>query len=490
MLNYTNFFCFFAQYKVRIGGKDLKNKFGKFILFAITFGSLVLFMIFSKDFFNAILYGVNVNYSYGVGFYVSVVSLVIFVIFFVFFWFMVLKDKKIKYKLFMFVLPITIVYICAIINTMTGIGGINNVNNIVARTSTMPIATNIPVNVIIIFVISIIYLGLIFVSFSIILRPIKKVEVAVVGIARGNIKEEIKIGNSKELKTIERGLNKISGSIKNNKVMFDKLNNEYSKYLPTQFVKQLGKKSVLDMSLGCNIQKEITSVFIDIKNSTKTSFTLSLTENFNFINRYLGLIGPVVRNYGGFVDKYLGDGVLAIFTDADVAIRASNAIINKIKSDSDTLGLIGIEIKIGIHTGQVVMGVIGEKKRLSATVVSNSVNIASYLEKMNKKLGTQVLFTKNTLDRLNQKHKINYRYVGTMPPFEGKMETVSMFELLDTYNRSTIKKLNDSKLYFESAIRSWESGGSKGKEFMKKAIEIAPDDKVAKMYYNKMCKKR
>lgn len=468
----------------------MNNKFAKFLLFAITTGSLVVFMIFSKDFFNAILYGVNVNVNYGAGFYIAIVSLIIFIISFIIFWLVALKDKKIKYKLFMFVLPITFVYICAVINTMTGLGGINTANTMVARTSAMPVASNIPVNIILIFVMSFIYLGLIFISFSIILRPIKKVETAVVGIARGNIKGDIKLGSSKELKTIEKGLNKISGSIKNNKVMFDRLNNEYSKYLPTQFVKQLGKKSILDMSLGCNIQKEITSVFIDIKNSTKTSFTLSLTENFNFINRYLGLIGPVVRNYGGFIDKYLGDGVLAIFTDPDVAIKASNAIINKIKSDSDTLGLVGIEIKIGIHTGQVVMGVIGEKKRLSATVVSNSVNIASYLEKMNKKLGTQVLFTKSTLDRLNQKSKLNYRYVGTMPPFEGKMETVSMFELLDVYNKSTIKKLNDSKIYFESAIRSWESGGSKGKEFMKKAIEIAPNDKVAKLYLGKMSRKK
>ena len=77
-----------------------------------------------------------------------------------------------------------------------------------------------------------------------------------------------------------------------------------------------------------------------------------------------------------------------------------------------------------------------------------------------------------------------------MPPFEGKMETVSMFELLDVYNKSTIKKLNESKIYFESAIRSWESGGSKGKEFMKKAIEIAPNDKVAKLYLGKMSRKK
>lgn len=228
---------------------------------------------------------------------------------------------------------------------------------------------------------------------------------------------------------------------------------------------------------------------MDIKNSTKTSFTLSLSENFSFINRYLGIIGPIVRNSGGFIDKYLGDGVLAVFTNPEIALNVSTEIIRRIQDDSQNLGLMGIEVKIGVHTGEVVMGIVGDKKRMNATIISDSVNIASYLERVNKKLGTQVLFTKDTLDKLGIKSKINYRYVGTMPIAEGKVESVSIFECLDVYEKEKLNNLKQTRIYFESALRSYESGGSKAKELLKKCLEVEPTDAVAKMYFKKASKK-
>lgn len=467
----------------------MKNKVLKIILFSIVFGSLTVFLIFSGEFYRAILYTIA-PVVYSVGFYISIIMLIIFLISFIAFWFVVLKDKKIKTRIFMFLLPLTLLYVCTIINvySFNGFGG--SYANGGAVSPVASVFGGMSINVIVIVILSAIYLGIMFLAFSFFLRPIKKVETAVVGLARGNVENDIKINGGQELKTIEKGLIKIGNNLKQNKVMFDKLNTEYSKYLPNQFVRQLGKKSVLELSLGCNIQKEITSVFIDIKNSTKTSFTLSLSENFKFINRYLGIIGPIVRSYGGFIDKYLGDGVLAIFADPDVAMRASVDISKKIEEDSNKLGILGIDVKIGLHTGQVVMGVIGEKKRLSATVISESVNIASYLEKMNRKLGTQILFTKATLNKLSKSSKIDFRYMGTVQLTEGKLESISIFENLNIYDRKHLDQIKQARTYFESAIRSWESGGNKAKELMNKAIEIAPEDTVAKLYLNRISKNK
>lgn len=466
----------------------MRNKIGKIILFSIVFGSLVIFVIFSNSFFGAFSYGVgygnNVATPYTFGFYLSVAMLIVFVISFIAFWLLILKDKKIKTKVFMFILPITVLFVCTLfnmINMTSGMGaGFGNYTNRISVG-----ITSMPINIIIITCVSAVYLGILFVVLSLLLNPIKKVQGAVVGLASGHTDKEIRIGGSSEMQTIEAGLEKINDNLKQNKEMLGKLNNEYSKYLPDQFVKQLGKKSILDLSLGCNIQKEVTSVFIDIRNSTKTSLTLSLAENFAFINRYLGIIGPIVRSNEGFIDKYLGDGVLAVFTNADVAMKASTQIVKKIRADSDELGILGVEVKIGIHTGEVVMGVIGEKKRLNATIISETVNIASHLEKMNRKLGTQILFTKDTLNKM-QRSKCNYRYVGTLQLSEAKAENISVFENIDVYKKEKQNNLIKTKSNFESAIRSYESGGSKARELLCKCIEIEPTDVVAKLYLSKI----
>lgn len=467
----------------------MRSKVGKIVLFAIVFGSLTVFILFSNDFFRAFTYngsgyGVGRASRYNFGFYLSIAMLIVFVISFIIFWAVILKDKKIKTKMFLVILPLTLFYICTafnVINITSALGTtayINRVNVGIA---------NMPLNIILVCCISAVYLGLMFLIISFMLMPIKRVQGAVIDIAQGHLDEDIRIGNSIEMQAIESGLEQISERFKQNKEMYTKLNNEYSKYLPDQFVKNLGKKSILDLSLGCNIQKEVTSVFIDIRNSTKTSLTLSLEDNFAFINRYLGIIGPIVRNQGGFIDKYLGDGVLAVFTSPDVAMKASVKIIESINRDSEELGIIGVEVKVGIHTGEVMMGVIGEKKRLNATIVSESVNIASHIEKMNRKFGTQILFTKDTLNKLS-KFKCNYRYVGTVAVGDGKAESVSLFENIDVYDRRKLTNLIKSKKDFESAIRSYESKGSKAWDLLNRCLEIEPTDTVAKMYLKRMKK--
>lgn len=441
-----------------------------------------IFLILSNYFFDYFYY-MPYDQTPSEMFWVSVVFLGLAIICNILLFIFVLKDKKVVTKLYCTIMPITLAFAAALYYLT--IDNDNVVRLMMQRSGGVISFGNISIEIL--YLIVGLYFILIFGLIAVIIKPLKQVERAVVSLEDGYIREEIKIGSGKEFRAIESGLNKINNNYKESKIMFDKLNNEYSKYLPQQFVKELGKKNILELSLGCNIQKEVTMAFIDIRNSTKTSYTLSLAENFAFINKYLGIIGPIVRKNDGYVDKYLGDGVLAVYLSPESALKASNEIIKAINQDSKQLGIYSTTVGIGIHTGRVVMGVIGDKKRLSATIISESVNSASYLEKLNRKLGTNLLFTKETLNKLNKNCIVNYRYVGN---FEFVKNTnLSIFECLDSYEPKKRENLIKTKTDFENAVRCFELGGGSCKKAFEKILSIEKTDKVSKYYIDKLKEK-
>lgn len=450
----------------------------------IAVGFTGIFLILSNyffDYFYYFQYGKRPNEMFFVALAFLILAVICNILLFIF----VLKDKKVVTKLYCAILPITLIFSAALYYLVLDKNGSTMVRMIFGGVNDISVSSSKLQEVA--YLLISLYLVILFVVIGVIVKPIKDVERAICKLQHGKIDEDIKIGSGKEFTIIEKGLNKINANYKESKVLFDRLNNEYSKYLPQQFVKELGKKSVLELSLGTNIQKEITSVFIDIRNSTKTSYTLSLSENFTFINKYLGIIGPIVRKHNGFVDKYLGDGVLAIFLRPEEAINASNEIIKTINQDSKKLGMYSTEVGIGVHTGTVVIGVIGDKKRLSATVISDSVNSASYLEKLNKVLGSNMLFTKETLNNLPKGYGLNYRYVGA---FElSKDNSVSVFESLDAYDSKKRDNLSSIKSDFENGVRCFELGGGSCKKVFEKCLTKEKNDKVS-LYYLKKCSEK
>lgn len=457
----------------------------KIFLSILAVGFTGTFLILSNCFFEYFYYS-KLGKPAGTMFYVSLAFLILALISNILLFIFVLKDKKVITKLYCSILPVTLLFSVALYYLLVDTSQSNIVRLISQNLGDGIRIGNATIEFV--YVLIALYVVVLFTLIAVIVRPLNKVQNAVTELGSGYTDKEIKLGDGKEFSIIEKGLNKINENYKESRVMFDKLNYEYSKYLPQQFVKELGKKSVLELSLGCNIQKEVTSVFIDIRNSTKTSYTLSLSENFNFINKYLGLIGPIVRKYNGFVDKYLGDGVLAIFLAPEVAIKACIEIIKTINLDSKSLGIYNTKVGVGVHTGQVLIGVIGDKKRLSATVISDSVNSASYLEKLNRELGTNLLFTKNTLNTLSKDFDINYRYVGT---FElSKDNKISVFECLDCYEDKKKASLKASKNDFENAVRCYELGGTNCKKIFEKCLAHDKTDKVAKYYIDKIKNKK
>lgn len=331
----------------------------------------------------------------------------------------------------------------------------------------------------------IVYIFLVFLTLYINLYPIKKIEKNTELLSNGKDNKNVILG-SKEFEKIQENLQAIEDKNDQSEEYKSKLKNEYYKFVPKEFYEHLGKNEVFELKLGESVQKEVTVLFIDIKHSFRASETLSLEENFKFINSYLSVVGECVRNNKGFIDKFLGDGVLAVFLNETDALKCSTEIAQNFENiNLVSIGNEKIKYGMGIHCGKVVIGIVGEKERLTPTIISDSVNLASKIEHLNRIFLSNILFTKEVLNNIPRDFELNYRYVGTVNIDD---IGVSLFENLDGYAGSNKTAYLKTKLIFETAVRKFEEKDYKeARKLFLNVLKINEDDNLSKFYLKK-CK--
>jgi class 3 adenylate cyclase len=153
-------------------------------------------------------------------------------------------------------------------------------------------------------------------------------------------------------------------------------------------------------------RRTATILFSDIRGFTAMSENMSPTEVVTFLNSYFTEMVEAVFLEEGFLDKFIGDGLMAVFNalgdspdHAQRAVRAGlrmKALVGKINGERSVLGKPPIEIGIGIHTDDIVLGNVGSLKRLQYTAIGDGVNVSSRVEALNKEFGTTLLITETT----------------------------------------------------------------------------------------------
>jgi len=197
-----------------------------------------------------------------------------------------------------------------------------------------------------------------------------------------------------------------------------RLNSSLERFIPREVLSFLQKKSIVEIELGDHCEQPMSVMFADIRDFTTLSESMTPEQNFKFINSYLRRMGPVVRRHGGFVDKYLGDGIMALFpgeahhaVDASLALRVALEEYNLHRSRS---GYATIRMGIGIHRGVLMLGTIGENQRMDSTVISDTVNAASRLEGLTKKFARNILISGETMEAMGLEQSSEYQveYLG------------------------------------------------------------------------------
>jgi adenylate cyclase len=259
-----------------------------------------------------------------------------------------------------------------------------------------------------------------------------------------------------------------------------------ARFVPREFLSVLQKNSIVEVELGDQVQGEMTIMFSDVRNFTTLSETMTPKENFDFINNLLNHLCPVIRNYHGFVDKYLGDGVMALFPhEADDAIQAAIAMRKQLtyfNQRHQDQGRPVIEIGIGLHSGLLMLGTIGEAQRMEGTVISDAVNLASRVEGLTKRYGASLVISEQTLMRLKDPTQYSFRFVDKVQ-VKGKHTTISVFEVFDGSTDEMMELKMETKSDFEHGLFLYHTKQfPEASVYFNKVLQRNPKDEAARLY--------
>ena len=261
----------------------------------------------------------------------------------------------------------------------------------------------------------------------------------------------------------------------------------FDKYMSAEVVDEIMRNPDA-IKLGGE-RKEITIFFSDIAGFTTISERLQPEELVSLLNRYLSAMTDIIRRHRGNVNKYLGDGIMALFgaplgesnhaTLACYAALDSQAALTILRDQWKKEGLPDIVARIGINAGPCIVGNMGSQTRLEYTVMGDCVNLASRLEGANKFYDTLILLGPRTVELA--KNDIEVREVDLLR-VKGKNEPVVVYELLGRTGQLSPQRIKTVSIYSEG-LAAYKNGNFAGASArFTEALDLDPADGPSRVY--------
>ena len=241
-----------------------------------------------------------------------------------------------------------------------------------------------------------------------------------------------------------------------------RINSAYSYYVPHEFLRYLSRESITDVQLGDNVEMEAAVLVSDIRDFTTLSEHMTPDENFRFVNDYLAVAGPPIRRHGGFVDRYSGDGILAVFpAGADSALNAARETMTDLRQFNEERkrrGEPAIRIGIGMHRGRLRLGIVGEVQRRQGDIFADAVNVASRIESMTKTFGCAVIVSEAFVAGLSDPgQSLAHRRTLGGVYMKGRGEPVVLHEVFEFDAPDLVAHKHATRAEFERARRHYEA---------------------------------
>jgi adenylate cyclase len=262
-------------------------------------------------------------------------------------------------------------------------------------------------------------------------------------------------------------------------------------YLHPTIVEQIAQNPQLLRLSGES--RELTVLFSDIRRFSTIAEALSPEALVSLLNEYFTIMTRVVLHHNGLLDKYLGDGIMAVYGaplhDPDHAFRACCSALEMMR-ELDAMrarwasrGLPCLDIGIGINTAIMVVGNMGSELRFDYTVMGDGVNLASHLEGANKEYGTHIIVSESTWEQVRDRIAIRELDIIRV---QGKAQPTRIFEVLEgsspAADRAAIGPTFEVALrayraqQWENAIRAFE-----------RVLAAVPGDPPSQLYIQR-CK--
>ncbi len=281
--------------------------------------------------------------------------------------------------------------------------------------------------------------ALIFIAFSLlsawllarlIIRPIHHLRSAAKKVGEGDLDAQVELQRSDDFGLLIAEFNSMVSGLKE------------KEHVQTMFGRHVGQQAaqaILESPAGLSgTNREITAMFVDVRNFTSISESRSPEEVVELLNVFFQNMVEIVEASGGMVNKFLGDGFMALFgaiegeipserTHADAAVECAVKMAGRLEEVNQRVALpFDFAIGVGIHTGQAVVGSIGSQQRLEYTAIGDTVNVASRIEGLTKRLQETILFSAATRDRLTGDFPITGPFEASV---RGKQDVVVVYGL-------------------------------------------------------------
>ncbi|WP_261248039.1 ATP-binding protein [Laspinema olomoucense] len=264
------------------------------------------------------------------------------------------------------------------------------------------------------------------------------------------------------------------------------INLAYSRFVPREFLQMLNKESIIDVKLSDSVNQSMSILFSDIRDFTSLSERMTPEETFKFINAYLSRMEPAIAANKGFIDKYIGDAIMALFNgEADDAVQAGIEMLRSLREynrDRLATGEQPIKIGIGINTGDLMLGTVGGKTRMDGTAIGDAVNLASRIEGLTKQYEVSLLISDRTFSQLKNPAQYGIRQIDTVK-VKGKSELVTVYEVFDADPPDLKVSKLETKQDFETALFYYnQNSPEEAQELFERCLCKNPEDKVAQIY--------
>lgn len=295
-----------------------------------------------------------------------------------------------------------------------------------------------------------------------------------------------------EIEDLTDSFNVMSKRIKGFVDDIEHMKEAYYRFVPEPFVHALGKRDLVNVGLGDQSETETTMLVCNLRNLIELSQRLTPQQNFDVVNEFLGVIGPAIRDNHGFISKYMGSSVLALFPESpEHAIQAATDIRHRVwqwtdSADVNELG--ALEISIGIHTGTAMLGIIGEEDRLDTGVISQDASLASLLEEMCAPMSSTTLISEAVITKLAETRRddmpaFRVRDVGALwiPELGRSLHAFDVYEG-DRTDMRNLKHLTEE--LFERGVLLFQQGRFyDARETFVRVIQQNRFDTAAKLYF-------
>ena len=277
-----------------------------------------------------------------------------------------------------------------------------------------------------------------------------------------------------------------------------RLTSVFEKFVPKEFIRRIAPEGLENLKFGMAESDFISILFCDIRSFTNLSEKLSPQELVDFLNDYLKRMNIPISKYQGFVDKFIGDAIMVLFslpeesnsTEALNTVQAAIEMQQQVdffNQDKDNELLEPLRVGIGIHSGPVIIGTVGSEERMESTVTGDSVNLAARLEGLTKYYRSRIIVSQSTYEFLESENSLEFRELDLVQ-VKGKEQPVTIYEVCN----SDPEPLREQKLKniekFAEGLKNFRARKwSKATTRFKSCLKDCPDDGAAEIFLER-CK--